>query len=130
MKIMVGYDGSRAGQKALNLAVSHAKAFNGRIVVVASMDSGSSDEQESINRMEELLESAKTQIEQQGAVCETHLLIRGMSPGEDLVEYATEQGIEEIILAIRRTSKVGKLVFGSTAQYVILNAECPVVTLK
>ena len=38
--------------------------------------------------------------------------------------------VEEIIIGVRRRSKVGKLLFGSTAQYVILNAPCPVVSVK
>ena len=130
MKIMVGYDGSVASKKAVDLAISHAKAFDGEIVAVASMDKGTDDDLKAINRMEAELEKLKSDIKSQGPSCETHLLIRGMSPGEDLVEYAQEQKIDEIILAIQRTSKVGKLVFGSTAQYVILNANCPVVTVK
>jgi nucleotide-binding universal stress UspA family protein len=130
MKIMVGYDGSKASRKALDLAISHAKAFKGQVVVVASRDKGSEGEQQAINEMSNELEKVKSEIERQGYACETHLLIRGMSPGEDLVEYAQEKGVDEIILAIQRTSKVGKLVFGSTAQYIILNATCPVVTVK
>jgi nucleotide-binding universal stress UspA family protein len=31
---------------------------------------------------------------------------------------------------VRMRSKVGKLLMGSTAQHVILNAPCPVVTRK
>ena len=61
---------------------------------------------------------------------EPHLLVRGLSPGEDLVQFAKEYGIDEIIIGVRRRSKVGKLVFGSTAQFVILNAPCPVVSVK
>ncbi|MBT7887657.1 MAG: universal stress protein, partial [Deltaproteobacteria bacterium] len=38
--------------------------------------------------------------------------------------------INEIIIGIKKTSKVGKLVFGSTAQHVILESNCPVVTVK
>jgi nucleotide-binding universal stress UspA family protein len=53
-----------------------------------------------------------------------------MTPGEDLVDYAGENGIDEIIIGIKRRSKVGKLLFGSNAQYVILKAPCPVVTVK
>ncbi|MGW8186758.1 MAG: universal stress protein, partial [Desulfobacterales bacterium] len=57
-------------------------------------------------------------------------LVRGLSPGEDLVQFAKENRIDEIIIGVRRRSKVGKLVFGSTAQFVILNAPCPVVSVK
>lgn len=130
MNILVGYDGSKASRKALDLAVAHAKAFSGRIVVVASLDKGTDSEQKTINDMEKELEVVKKELAVQGPVCESHLLIRGLTPGEDLVDYAREHDIDEIILAIQRTSKVGKLIFGSTAQYVILNADCPVVTVK
>jgi nucleotide-binding universal stress UspA family protein len=53
-----------------------------------------------------------------------------MTSGEDLVEFAEENKIDEIIVGVKRRSKVGKLLMGSTAQYVILNASCPVVTVK
>jgi nucleotide-binding universal stress UspA family protein len=38
--------------------------------------------------------------------------------------------IDLIFLGIVKKSKVGKLLFGSTAQYVILHAPCPVVTVQ
>jgi len=34
------------------------------------------------------------------------------------------------VVGVRRRSKVGKLLIGSTAQHVILNAPCPVVSIK
>ena len=37
--------------------------------------------------------------------------------------------VDEIIVGVKRRSKVGKLVFGSNAQYVILEALCPVLTV-
>jgi len=57
-------------------------------------------------------------------------LISGLDFGEDIVEFAEQNKADEIIIGIRRKSKVGKLIFGSTAQYVILNASCPVVSVK
>jgi nucleotide-binding universal stress UspA family protein len=65
-----------------------------------------------------------------GIPVETHLLVRGFTPGEDFVEFAKEHDIDEIVVGIRKTSPVGKIVFGSNARYVILNAHCPVVTVK
>jgi len=56
--------------------------------------------------------------------------VRGLQPGEDLVQYAEENQIDQIIIGVRQRSKVGKLLFGSTAQYVILEAPCPVVSVK
>jgi nucleotide-binding universal stress UspA family protein len=130
MKIMVGYNGSRESKKAIELAVDHARAFNGRIVVVASMDKGTESDQEAINTMEKELEAVQGDLADRVSLCETHLLARGLTPGEELIDYAREHDIDEIILAIQNTSKAGKLVFGLTAQYIILNADCPVVTVK
>jgi nucleotide-binding universal stress UspA family protein len=76
------------------------------------------------------LEYAKSLFEEDGIACNTHLLIRGLSAGEDLVEFANENQIDQIVVGVKRRSKVGKLLMGSTAQYVILQAECPVITVK
>ncbi|MEJ2041543.1 MAG: universal stress protein [Desulfosarcinaceae bacterium] len=130
MNILVGYDGSNACKEALKVAIAHAKAFGGRIHLVASMAKGTADEHLEIKDMEDQLDENKRLVEKSSVQCETHLLIRGLMPGEDLVEYAKEKDVEEIVMGIRRRSKVGKLLFGSTAQYVILNAPCPVVTVK
>jgi nucleotide-binding universal stress UspA family protein len=130
MTIMVGYDSSNACRDAMKVAIKHAKAFEASIHVVASMAKGTEDEQKQISDLEQELKKVKDDVEKKGVSCETHLLIRGLLPGEDLVNYANEKGIDEIVIGVRRRSKVGKLLFGSTAQYVILNAKCPVVTVK
>jgi nucleotide-binding universal stress UspA family protein len=130
MKILVGYDGSNSSKEAINLARKHAKAFQATIDVVTSMQRGTENEKKMIEQAENGLEWVKSVFDDDQAPCQTHLLIRGMSPGEDLIEFAGENAIDEIIVGIKRRSKVGKLLMGSTAQYVILNASCPVVTVK
>ena len=130
MKILVGYDGSNSAKEALNLAKIHAKAFGASVAVVTSMEKGTEGQREEIAQSEKGLEWAKSVFEEDGIDCDTHLLIRGLSPGEDIVEYARESQAEEIIVGVKRRSKVGKLLMGSTAQYVILQAKCPVVTVK
>ena len=130
MKIMVCYDGSRSSREALRLGREHAKAMHGSLIIVTSMTKGTESEKEDIERAELDLEFEKKACLDEGIECATHLLIRGLSPGEDLVQFAEEEMVEEIIIGIRRRSKVEKLVFGSTAQFLILKAHCPVVTVK
>ena len=130
MKILVGYDGSNSAKDALNLAKSHAKALGASVEVVTSMQKGTESEREEIEQAERGLEYAKTLFEEDNIECNTHLLIRGLSAGEDLVEFAKENAVDEIVVGVKRRSKVGKLLLGSTAQYVILQAHCPVVTIK
>jgi nucleotide-binding universal stress UspA family protein len=130
MKILIGYDGTNSAKEALNLAKSHAKVFGASVEVVTSMQKGTESEREVIERAERGLEYAKSLFEKDEIACNTHLLIRGLSAGEDLVEFANENQIDQIVVGVKRRSKVGKLLMGSTAQYVILQAECPVVTVK
>ena len=130
MKIMVCYTGSRSSRAALTTAIERAKKLDAKIYMVASLEKGTEEEQKTIGQLEGALKNAEEQVKKEGLDCETHLLVRGMTPDEDLVNYATEQKMDEIVLGIRKRSKMGKLLFGSTAQYLILNAPCPVLTVK
>ena len=130
MKILVGYDGSNSAREALHLAVRHAKAFGAEVEVVTSMTKGGEGQREEIENAEGGLAYAEELFKENGIACATHLLIRGLSPGEDIVRFAEEKKVDEIIMGVRRRSKVSKILMGSTAQYVILKAPCPVVTVK
>ncbi len=130
MKILVGYDGSNSAKDALALAKTHAAAFDATVVIVSSLTGGSVTHAVEVEHATENLELAKKIFDEDGIQCETKLLVRGMTPGEDIVDYAKEKAIDEIIIGIKRRSKVGKLLFGSNAQYIIIKAPCPVVTVK
>ncbi len=130
MKILVGYDGSNVSKEALKLAMTHTKAFKGEIFVVNSLTGGGGTTEDEVRKANSHLEEAKRFLDQENIPGDTHLLIRGHTPGEDIVQFADENDMDEIIIGIRRRSKVGKLIFGSNAQYIILKASCPVVTVK
>jgi nucleotide-binding universal stress UspA family protein len=130
MKLLVGYDGSNSAKEALNLTKIHAKAFGASVAVVTSMEKGTEGQREDISQSEKGLEWAKSLFEENEIDCDTHLVIRGLSPGEDIVEFAKENQVDEIIVGVKRRSKVGKLLMGSTAQFIILQAPCPVVSVK
>jgi len=131
MKIMVCYDRSDVSEEALNVAKKHAKAFDAeRVYLVTSIKGGRDVPREAFANAEHELNYAESLLEEIKIPCDTHLLVRGLSAGEDLVEFAKEKGVEEIIIGIRKKSKVEKLLMGSTAQYVILKAPCPVVAVK
>lgn len=128
MKILVAYDSAFA-DAILPEAVKTAKAFDGIVYLVRSCPQEAS--QQGIAALEAHLEEVKMNVfDEQKIKCETHILIRGMTPGEDIVGYARENAIDQIIIGVQKQSKVGEILFGSTTQYVILEAPCPVLTVK
>jgi len=130
MKILVGIDGSNTSKEALKVAIESAGAFSGELLVVTSKATGTAEETDEIRKAEKLLEEAKAEAERAGVACRTHLLIRGNSAGEDIVAFADENAIDLIVVGVKRRSRVGKILMGSSAQYVILKAGCPVLTVK
>ena len=130
MKILVGYEASRVADAALKLAHKHASAFGADLFIVTSLEQGPNLKKEDIDRAESKLEKIRKPFAADDIPCEVRATVSYQTAGEDLVSFAKENDIDEIIIGVRRRSKVGKLVFGSTAQYVILEAPCPVATVK
>ncbi len=130
MKLLVGYNGSEVSKAALALAAKHAGAFGANVVVITSMGGGRKESREMITRAADELDKAKAFIESLGASCETRQVARGLSPAEDIVRFADEEGVDQIFVGVEKRSKTQKIIMGSTAQYVILKANCPVITVN
>jgi len=130
MKILVGYENSRVAEDALKVALKHARAFKADLFIVTVLEQSRELQKDDIEAAENKLEDLKRTHHIDDLVCETSASVSFLDPGEYLVEFAQENDIEEIVIGLKRRSKVGKLVFGSNAQYVILNASCPVVTVS
>ncbi len=130
MKILVGYRGTNVGKDLLELAAQHARAFAGEVHLVTSLPGGDKTTKEQVVEAEEKLERAKQFLVDRGIRNEGHLLVRAKTAGEDIVSFAAENNCSEIMIGVKSRSKVGKILFGSTAQYVILKAACPVVSVK
>jgi nucleotide-binding universal stress UspA family protein len=130
MNILVAYNGSVVADNALLLAKKHAKAFDAKVYVMTSMKGGLDEKTEDIEKAENDLKYAQSVLEEEDISCEVSQIVRGLDPGEDIVRFGEENEIDVIIIGIEKKSKVGKFVFGSTAQHVILEAQCPVVSVK
>ena len=130
MNILVGFDGSDASKAALRKAQKHASAFNTQLDVVTVVVRHSKDQSEEISKAEIALERIRADCEEKGITCQTQLLIRENEAGEALVDYAGEKEYEELIIGVKKRSRVEKLLMGSNAQYIILNTPCPVLCVK
>ena len=130
MILMVCYDGSAEAQRALETAIDRAKGLGATLYIATSIEKGLEKDETYIKKAEEDLAQVKTLCETSAVPVETQLLFHAQSPGADLLEFADKNKVDEIVIGIKKISKVGKLLFGSTAQWVILDANCPVLTVK
>ncbi len=131
MKFMVCYDGSKEAKKALELAREHAKVWGASLEVVNSIMREISLKRSFIEKKEHSLENEiKELLGGSDIPYKVELLIDTLHPEEQMVLFAEKERIDQIFVGIEKKSKVGKLVFGSTAQYMILEAPCPVVSVK
>ena len=130
MKLLLAYSGTKESEAALELAKKHAKIFDARLLVVSSSEGGKGEKPEEISKIKNDLERVQKDISEDGIDCEVEQLARGLAPGEDIVLFAEENGIDQIYVGIRKKSRTSKLILGSTAQYIILKAKCPVISVK
>lgn len=128
--IVVGYVPKPEGQAALRRGAEEAKLRAAKLVVVNSHRGGREFDREDAIESEAQLEEVRSELAAAGVEHEVRQLVRGMDPAEDLVNVAAEVGADFIVIGLRRRSPVGKLILGSNAQRVLLEAPCPVLAVK
>jgi nucleotide-binding universal stress UspA family protein len=130
MSIVVGYVPTKEGRAALRRAAEEAQLRESKLVVVNSQRGGRDFDGEEARRFEELLGQVQHDLDERGVEHEVRTLVRGNDPSEDLIEAAEESDAEFIVIGLRRRTPVGKLILGSNAQRILLDASCPVLAVK
>ncbi|MFI2102142.1 universal stress protein [Isoptericola sp. NPDC019693] len=116
MAIVVGLLSTAEGQAALAAAKREAHERAVPLTVVATRDDG--PERQAVE--DDLAASGLA-----------YSVVGGTGDlAEDLVRTAQEAGAELIVVGLRRRSPVGKLILGSGAQRILLEAPCPVLAVK
>ena len=128
--IVVGYVPKPEGKAALRRAAEEAKLRDSRLVVVNSHRGGREFDRDDAIESEAQLQEVKSELALHGVDHDVRQLVRGMDPAEDLVNVANEVSAEMIVIGLRRRTPVGKLIMGSNAQRILLDASCPVLAVK
>jgi nucleotide-binding universal stress UspA family protein len=115
--IVVGYSASPEGRAALQRAVSEARLRGAALVVL-----NTSPEVEPDGPAAELAAS--------GIAYEIQTTTDPQESAEELIRTAETTNADFIVIGLRRRSPVGKLLLGSNAQKVLLDAACPVLAVK
>lgn len=128
--VVVGYVPKPEGEAALAKAIEEAKLRDAKLVVVNSHRGGQDFDAEAARRADAEMDSVKQKLDAAGIDHDLRQLVRGFEPAEDLISIAEANGAELIVIGLRRRSPVGKLILGSNAQRILLDAHCPVLAVK
>ena len=130
MKYLICYDGSEAAKSALKLAHENARGSDVKLEVVNTITREMPLKHSKIKQAEDKLKKEVVDLlGGEDVSYETTVLVTSLTSGEQLIQFARDEQVDQIFIGIVKKSKVDKLIFGSTAQYVILHAPCPVVTV-
>jgi nucleotide-binding universal stress UspA family protein len=128
--VVVGYIPKAEGDAALTTAIAEARLRGAKLVVVNSHRGGSGFDQEASAKADSHMDDIRRQLEGSGLSFDLRQLVRGFEPSEDLIRVAEEVDADLIVIGLRRRTPVGKLILGSNAQRVLLDAHCPVLAVK
>ncbi|MFJ9391313.1 universal stress protein [Nocardioides sp. NPDC101246] len=126
--IVLGYTPAPHSRAALVRAIEIAHNRSAHLVVVNATP-GDRYSDPSFATSEEIGELER-QLRDQGVSFEIRRPMRGRDGGDEVVATADEVGAELIVIGLRRRSAVGKLLLGSIAQRILLDAHCDVLAVK
>lgn len=126
-RIVVGYIPTAEGEAALNAAIAEAARRGIALLVInASRGGAVVDDRRAADAA---LAQVAAQAREAG-VAATVQAPDGSDPVDAVLDAANHEHTEALVIGLRRRSPVGKLFLGSTAQRLLLGAECPVVAVK
>jgi nucleotide-binding universal stress UspA family protein len=128
--VVVGYVPKPEGEAALTKAIEEAKLRGAKLVVVNSHRGGQDFDADAARKAESEMEAVEQKLTAAGIDHDLRQLVRGFEPAEDLISIAEANDAELIVIGLRRRSPVGKLILGSNAQRILLDAHCPVLAVK
>lgn len=128
MTIVVGYVPKPEGRRALQAALEEADLRNERLYVL-NVSRGDAHVDSSFASPEDLAEARRV-LEESGLPYELEQHVGGRDGAEEIVAAAERLRASLVVIGIRRRTPTGKLIFGSDAQRILLDAICPVLAVK
>ena len=126
--VVVGYVPTQEGESALSHAMEEARSRQARLLVVNTSRGDALVDERYVD--EGQLGELEHRLAGSGVPYEVIHAIRGRDAAEEILALADERRADLVVIGLRRRSAVGKLLLGSTAQRVLLEAQCPVLSVK
>ncbi|WP_369067127.1 universal stress protein [Kocuria carniphila] len=127
MSIILGYVPNERGEAAFAKALSMAVELDQELIIINS--SGRHSHTDPHLAAESDLEKLVTRAQDAGISARAVRGDGGDGP-DALIEASEAAGVEMLVIGIRKRSQVGKLLLGSDAQRILLDATCPVLAVK
>ena len=128
MNVIVGYRPTPEGRAALDRGVDEARRFGARLVVVNSSEVPT-EAPEPISA-ERGVDALSERLSADGVDHEIRQLEIDEEPADAILSGVSDPAGDLIVIGLRKRSPMGKIVFGSVAQQVLLEASCPVLAVK
>ncbi|PWH06081.1 universal stress protein [Brachybacterium endophyticum] len=126
MKILLGYVPSPTSEAALEYALREVRTKDAQLIVLASERGADPRKTGGEGATAELRE----RLEASGASYELRTVPSRDDAADDILKTIEQDAVDLVILGIRHRTPIGKMLLGSTAQRVIMEAPCPVVCVK
>ena len=128
MTSVVGYIPSPQGEAALEAAIAEARSHDSPLVVL-NVSRG-----EALVEPKRLYDEAAAELDKRlddsGVQYTLRREVRPEPSAENILDIVTEIRPQLLVIGLRKRSATGKLLFGSTAQRLLLEAPCPVLAVK
>jgi len=129
LTVVVGYVPDATGYLAVTEAARQARWRETDVVIVNAVDSAGYTRPTAADELD--LDALAARLDTDGMPHSIrHLDIGDGTASDAVLGVAEEVGAELLVVGIRRRSPVGKALLGSNAQRIILNAACPVLTVR
>ena len=128
MIIVVGYSPTKPGQAALLAGIEEAQQRNASLMVLnasrgdATYDPGFAQTAD--------LDWVRTTCTEAGVEFSVRQEVRGREPWEEIVDLLHEVNADLCVIGVRRRSAVGKMLMGSNAHHILIEAPCHVLSVK
>jgi nucleotide-binding universal stress UspA family protein len=127
MSVVVGYIPDEYGEAALAEALAEAQRRGTGVVVVNTTRGDSLVDKRYVgeqgrSELEERLGSALVDVDLRQSI--------GSDVAEEILAVVREVAAEALVIGIRHRSQVGKLLMGSVATRLLMEAACPVIAVK
>jgi nucleotide-binding universal stress UspA family protein len=128
MIIVIGYAPTKPGQAALLAGIEEAQ-LRGASLVVLNTSRGDALSDPGYAQPADL-DWVRTTCTEAGVDFSIRQEVRGKDAAEEIVNLLHEVKADLCVIGIRRRSSVGKLLLGSNAHRVLMEAPCRVLSVK